>query len=399
MENRWKRTLYLVWFIQILSLMSFSFGLPFLPYYIQDIGVTDPDKLRLFTGILSSAPAIGMGIMAPIWGMIADRYGKKPMLLRAMLSASLILTGLGLVNSVTGVLVLRAMQGFLTGTITAAAALVAGETPKEKMSYALGFMVSASFIGRTVGPAVGGILAETLGYKPSFYLGGVTMLLCFFLVLFFVKETKKPAVKHELKGARNVLSILTLPVIVMLFTIFTLRIGQSVARPYLPLYVQQIRGTIEGSAMTTGLISAGASVMAAIAALTLPKLGDKYGRRKLSKIYLIAAMAVTIPLILSKGLVMFGVFYAMLFFVLTSVEPMLMSDTLDMVPDKKHGLLFGIRATVGSMAWAISPMIGSAVSIGFSLNAVFYLIPIFLALTLGMIFLTGHKKTGQQSLV
>ena len=399
MENRWKRTLYLVWFIQILSLMSFSFGLPFLPYYIQDIGVTDPDKLRLFTGILSSAPAIGMGIMAPIWGMIADRYGKKPMLLRAMLSASLILTGLGLVNSVTGVLVLRAMQGFLTGTITAAAALVAGETPKEKMSYALGFMVSASFIGRTVGPADGGILAETLGYKPSFYLGGVTMLLCFFLVLFFVKETKKPAVKHELKGARNVLSILTLPVIVMLFTIFTLRIGQSVARPYLPLYVQQIRGTIEGSAMTTGLISAGASVMAAIAALTLPKLGDKYGRRKLSKIYLIAAMAVTIPLILSKGLVMFGVFYAMLFFVLTSVEPMLMSDTLDMVPDKKHGLLFGIRATVGSMAWAISPMIGSAVSIGFSLNAVFYLIPIFLALTLGMIFLTGHKKTGQQSLV
>lgn len=398
MENRWKRTLYLVWFIQILSLMSFSFGLPFLPYYIQDMGVTDPDKLRLFTGILSSAPAIGMGIMAPIWGMIADRYGKKPMLLRAMLSASLILTGLGLVNSVTGVLVLRAMQGFLTGTITAAAALVAGETPKEKMSYALGFMVSASFIGRTVGPAVGGILAETLGYKPSFYLGGVTMLICFFLVLFFVKETKRPAVKHELKGARNVLSILTLPVIVMLFTIFTLRIGQSVARPYLPLYVQQIRGTIEGSAMTTGLISAGASVMAAIAALTLPKLGDKYGRRKLSKIYLIAAIAVTIPLILSKGLVMFGVFYAMLFFVLTSVEPMLMSDTLDMVPDKKHGLLFGIRATVGSIAWAISPMIGSAVSIGFSLNAVFYLIPIFMALTLGMIFLTGNKKMGQSSL-
>ncbi|MDX1357651.1 MAG: MFS transporter [Clostridia bacterium] len=398
MENRWKRTLYLVWFIQILSLMSFSFGLPFLPYYIQDMGVTDPDKLRLFTGILSSAPAIGMGIMAPIWGMIADRYGKKPMLLRAMLSASIILTGLGLVNSVTGVLVLRAMQGFLTGTITAAAALVAGETPKDKMAFALGFMVSSSFIGRTVGPAVGGILAETLGYKPSFYLGGATMLICFFLVLFFVKETKKPYVKHELKGMKNVLSVLTLPVILMLATIFTLRIGQSVARPYLPLYIQQIRGTIEGSAMTTGLISAGASVMAALAALTLPKLGDRYGRKKLANLYLSAAIAISIPLIISKGLIAFGVFYALLFFVLTAVEPMLMSDTLDMVPDKKHGLLFGIRATVGSIAWAISPMIGSAVSIGFSLNAVFYLIPIFLALTLGMIFLTGHKKTGQQSL-
>lgn len=391
MNKNWKRTLYLVWIIQIFSLMSFSFGLPFLPYYIQDLGVTDPDKLRLFTGILSSAPAIGMGVMAPIWGMVADKYGKKPMLLRAMISAAIILTGLGLVNSVTGVLILRVMQGFLTGTITAAAALVAGETPKEKMSYALGFIVSASFIGRTVGPAVGGILAETLGYKPSFYLGGATMLMCFFLVLFFVKETRKDDVKHEQKGIKNILSVLTLPVIILLATIFTLRIGQSVARPYLPLYVQQVRGTIEGSAMTTGLISAGASIMAAIAALTLPKLGDKFGRKKLSKIYLVAGIIISIPLILSNNLIGFGVFYALLFFVLTAVEPMLMSDTLDMVSDKKHGLLFGIRASVGSIAWAVSPMLGSAVSIKISLNAVFYMIPVFLAITLGMIFLTKKK--------
>lgn len=392
MDNRWKRTLYLVWIIQIFSLMSFSFGLPFLPFYIQDLGVTDPEKLRLFTGILSSAPAIGMGIMAPIWGMIADRYGKKPMLLRAMLSAALILTGLGLVNSVTGVLILRVMQGFLTGTITAASALVAGETPKEKMAYALGFMVSASFIGRTVGPAVGGVLAETVGYKPSFFLGGVTMLMCFFLVLFFVKETKKAAIKHESKGIKNVLSVLTVPVVLMLGTIFALRIGQSVARPYLPLYVQQVRGTIEGSAMTTGLISAGASIMAALAALTLPKLGDKYGRKKLSKIYLVSGIIISIPLILSKSLIGFGIFYAILFFVLTAIEPMMMSDTLDMVPDKKHGLLFGIRATVGSIAWAVSPMLGSAVSINFSLEAVFYMIPVFLAVTLGMIFFIKKKN-------
>ena len=81
MENSWKKTLYLVWFVQILSLMSFSFGLPFLPYYIQDLGMVDPERVRLFTGILSAAPAIGMGIMAPVWGMVADRFGKKTMLL------------------------------------------------------------------------------------------------------------------------------------------------------------------------------------------------------------------------------------------------------------------------------------------------------------------------------
>lgn len=392
MSTNWKRTLYLVWFIQIFSLMSFSFGLPFLPYYIQELGVTDPDKLRLFTGIVTSAPAIGMGLMAPVWGIVADRFGKKPMLLRAMLSASIILAGLGLVNSVTGVIILRAAQGFLTGTITAAVALVAGETPRERMAYALGFMSSSSFIGRTVGPAVGGILADTLGYKPSFFLGGATMLLCFFLVLFFVKESKKPQKENIGGSIKNILSILTLPVSMVLITIFFLRIGQSVVRPYMPLYVQQVRGTIEGSAMVTGLISAGASVMAALAAITLTGLGDRYNKKKLSILYLSAAITLSIPLILSNTLWGFGVFYALIFFMLSTVEPMLMSDTLDKVPDSKHGLLFGVRATVGSIAWAISPMIGSAVSIKWSLESVFCLIPIFFVITLVMLILIRKPK-------
>jgi DHA1 family multidrug resistance protein-like MFS transporter len=259
--------------------MSFSFGIPFLPYYIQEMGVTDPDRLRLFTGIINSAPAIGMGIMAPIWGMVADRYGKKPMLLRAILSSSIILVGLGLVNSVSGVIALRAIQGFLSGTITAATALVAGETPRERMAFALGLITSSSFIGRTVGPAVGGILADTLGYKPSFFLGGAVMLMCFILVLLFVKETKTIETKGRTIGYKNIISLLTFPVVIVLITLFTLRIGQSVARPYLPLYVQQVRGTIDGSSMVTGLITAGASIMAAIAALTLTRLGDKYNRK------------------------------------------------------------------------------------------------------------------------
>lgn len=392
MDNRWKRTLYLVWFIQIISLMSFSFGLPFLPYYIQELGVTDPDRLRLFTGIITSIPAFGMAIMAPIWGMLADRYGKKLMLLRSILFASVIITCLGLVKSVTGVVVLRAAQGFFTGTITAAVALVAGETPRERMAFALGMMSSSSFIGRTVGPAIGGILADTFGYRPSFFLGGATMFLGFLLVLFFVKETKKTVKKHHTGSIKKVLSILTLPVLIILATLFTLRIGQSVARPYLPLYVQQIRGTLEGSSMITGLITAGASVMAALAALTLTRLGDKYNRKTLSKIFLSGAIALSIPLVLSESLWGFGIFFALMYFMLGTVDPMLTSETLEMVPDDKHGLLFGIRATIGSLAWAVAPMIGSAVSIKWSLEAVFLMIPVFFFITLILVFLIRKPK-------
>ena len=393
MENNWKKTLYLVWFVQILSLMSFSFGLPFLPYYIQDLGVTDPEKVRLFTGILSAAPAIGMGIMAPIWGMIADRFGKKPMLLRAMLSASVILTCLGLVNSITGVIIFRSLQGFLTGTVTAASALIATETPQKNMAYALGFITSATFIGRSFGPAIGGILAEQVGYKPSFYLGGAIMLICFFLVLFFVKETKTTYTKSKEKGSKSILSIMTLPIVLILIMTFFRRIGSSVAAPYMPLYVQEIRGMIEGSALITGLISAGASVMSAAAAISLSRLGDKYDKKRLIIIYLTAAISISIMLLFTKSLTGFAIFYALMFFALGGIDPLIMSYSLGLVPENKRGLLFGVRATVGSLAWAASPMFGSYMSINYTLDSVFYLIPVFLILALSIALIIKKRAT------
>lgn len=171
--ERWKINLYTIWFSQVLSIMSFSFGIPFIPFYIQDIGVVDPNQVKLFTGILSTAPGITMAIMAPIWGIAADRWGKKLMLLRAMLFASFIIAGMGIVANVSQLLVLRLLQGIFTGTVTAASALVASNTPENRLSYALGFLSSSTFIGASVGPVVGGFFAEYAGYRLSFILGGV----------------------------------------------------------------------------------------------------------------------------------------------------------------------------------------------------------------------------------
>jgi len=393
MDIGWKRTLYIVWAVQILSLMSFSFGIPFLPYYIQEMGVTEPDKLRLLTGIISSAPAIGMGIMAPVWGIMADRFGKKPMLLRALFSSFLILTGLGLVNSVGWVLALRAFQGFLSGTVTAAGALVAAKTPHQNMSFALGILASSTFLGRSIGPAVGGVLAEAVGYRASFILGGAIMLVAFFLILIFIKEDKVP-VREETGGSgTGFWKIFTPYVILVLVVIFFMRISRTVATPYLPLLVQQIRGTIEGSSLTTGIITAGASVATAVSALLFTRLGDRYDKRRLVAIFLGAGAIAVIPVLLSQSLLWFGIFYSLMFLMLGGTDPLIMSYSLTLVPDNKKGLLFGIRASVGSIAWAIAPLIGSYVSINHSLEAVFYLIPVFLVFALTTTLILMKKRT------
>ncbi len=164
--ERWKVNLYIIWFTQIISLMSFGLSLPFLPYYIQELGIKDLDRLKFYTAITSAAPALGMGLMAPIWGILADRYGKKLMLLRAVFCASIVLLGLSLSVEVWQIILLRICQGLLTGTVGASSAFIASNTPDDKLSYSLGFLSSSTFIGLSAGPAIGGIIAESMGYRP-----------------------------------------------------------------------------------------------------------------------------------------------------------------------------------------------------------------------------------------
>ncbi|MBN2853278.1 MAG: MFS transporter [Clostridia bacterium] len=391
MSKNWKTTLYIVWGVQIMSLMSFSFGMPFLSFYIQDLGVVDPDQIKLITGILNASPAIGMAIMAPIWGMISDRGGKKPMLIRAIGSAAVILFGLGIVNSVGGLIAFRVLQGFLTGTITAAAALISSETPDEHMSYALGVLTSSTFIGYSLGPALGGILAEAIGYKFSFMLGGGLMLLTLFVVIFFVKETKREKKSdHEIRKIKFKY-ILTPVVIITLLIVFFIRLGRTFPSPYISLYIQQIRGSIEGSAMTTGLITAATSIVTALSALLLSRLGDRYDKKKLIVIYLIVGILISIPLLFTNTLVSFSIFYILIFFAIGGIEPLIMSYAVTLVPDDRRGTLFGIQGTVGSIAWAIGPMLGSFTTIRFGLESVFVFMPVFLILGLGSVLFMKQK--------
>ncbi len=118
----WKRNLFIIWLAQVLSLSGFGFMLPFLPYYIQTLGVENPVQLRVWVGLLTSGPALTMGLMAPVWGLLADCFGKKMMMVRSFSAGTLVVFLMGLAPNAETVLILRVLQGMLTGTVTAAAA-------------------------------------------------------------------------------------------------------------------------------------------------------------------------------------------------------------------------------------------------------------------------------------
>lgn len=394
----WKKNLYTLWLSQIISLTSFGFGLPFIPFYIQDLGVTDPAMLKLYTGILSAAPAITMAIMAPVWGMLSDRYGRKLMIQRAMLSAFFIIGLMGMVNHVWQLVLLRLLQGFFTGTITASSTFIAANTPNNKLSYALGFLSSSTFIGYSLGPVLGGFVAEHLGYRISFFSGAVLMLLGFFFITFFLKEDRSALKNISPKSPRKKESLLpygqivTVSIALMLLVLFFHRITRSVFTPFIPLYVQELQNTKEGAAAITGYINGFIGFMTTIAALTISRLGDRFNKLNLITILLALAVVDAFILNLSHSLFAFIGFYGVLFLLIGGVEPMITSMTAELTEPNHRGALFGLQGLVGSLGWMVSPAMGTYISIYLGIKNILWIVLLMLILNFGVISIIKYKN-------
>jgi len=395
----WKRNLIAVWVTQFMSLLGFAFCVPVLPYYIQELGVTSPDLIKLYTGLMSAVPAISLGVMAPIWGNLADRFGKKIMMVRAMFFAFIVLFLLGLAQNVNQVLMIRLMQGLFTGTVAASYALVAAGTPDENMSYAIGILSSSIFIGNSAGLAVGGIVADLVGYRTSFLIGSAVMLAGLAFVMVFVKEIKSGETVDSGDGKIKVKSSIKalLPVAsVVLSMIFMIRIARTLTDPYIPIYIQEIRNTLTGSATISGLIRAFSSIATAVAGIFIVRLGDRMDRFKLSAVLLALGALLAIPMFLIRDLVVFTIMNFLVFLAIGGVDPIMSSQASLMVKSENRGVLFGLITMVGSFGWAVSPLIGSFVTIRFSTTAIFAAFSILMAFSAVMsyvIYIARRKKS------
>jgi len=365
-----------------MAMMSMNFGVPFIPYFIQELGVGDPEKLKIYTALSAALPAAGMGLSAPLWGILADRHGRKLMLVRAVFMAGLIFFALSISANVTQLLIFRLCQGIFTGTVSASSAFVASNTPDENLSWSFGMLASARFIGIMAGPAIGGMIAEGFGYRTSFMLGGIMMIVNGFLIYIFLKEKKiiKTVKKEKHTGALSSVRFLLKPsLIIILAMLFVLMMSRAVFSPYLALFVQEIRGTLEGSSRATGLISAFIAMMTAVSSILIGRAGSKMKKTDIVHYSLLAGIAVSLFLTTGSSLLFFAAFYGMTMFSVAGVEPILLTLASEKVPSEKRGSLFGYVSMLTAFGWMFSSAIGSFISIRFSISTILYAIPVFLA--------------------
>lgn len=377
----WKRTLVLTAVSQVLSLVGFSFVTPFIPLFIQQLGIHGEAGITLWAALLTGGSSVFMIVAAPIWGALADRHGRKVMVVRAALSAGVLVILMGLVQNVWQLLFLRLLQGVFTGTVSASQALVASQAPGRRMGMALGIMQTSVFVGTSIGPLLGGVVADNFGYRLSFAAGGVSLFISGLLVLFFVKEHRTPGPASQAPPFWGDLgSALRIPVIpAMIGTYFAIQFGATVVTPILPQFVQMLQGTHGHAATVTGVILAGAGVASAVAAIVVGVVSDRIGYKTVLVVASIAAAAFSIPQFFVTATWQLFALRVLIGLATGAIMPAAGALTAILVPPSKRGTAYGLTGSATSLGFGVGPLTAALVVSLWGIRPVFLTAAVLMA--------------------
>ena len=278
-QTSWQRTLWIIFFAQLITAIGFSSIFPFLPLYVESLGASSSLSIEFLAGMVYSGQAITMMITAPFWGALADRYGRKIMVERAMFGGAVIILFMAFVQTAEQLVLLRAIQGLVTGTVAAANALVAAVVPRHRSGYAMGLLQVGTGSGVALGPMLGGLIADAFGYAPTFYVTSCLLLLGGLLVMVGIKEHFAPA--EEAKRNRPSLlskwkQVLNSTGVLVTFGMrFLTQMGRMMIVPVIPLFVLELMPGSEHVNTFTGLTVGAASVTTTLSAIFLGRLGDR----------------------------------------------------------------------------------------------------------------------------
>jgi MFS transporter, DHA1 family, multidrug resistance protein len=360
----WQRTLYIMFAAQLLSIIGFAFVLPFLPFYIRELGVSDERLVPVWAGVMTGSGALIMAFFSPLWGWLADRHGRKIMVERAMFGGAVITFAMGLVSNVWQLLFLQILSGATTGTIAASVALISTLVPRQKLGYALGLMQVAVFLGMTLGPWIGGLMADIIGYRFTFLAGGALLLLGGMLVLFGTRERfRRPSEETLTRGNRlfSLLSYGGFPAMLALF--FFLHFTVHFVSPILPLFIETMCDPARGGvASTAGLLFAISGGTAALSAGGIGYISDRIGYKRILLLHLL----LTAVIMLLHGaaqsivhLVLLRIFYGL---AAGGILPTMNALVGRLIPPTSYGKAYGLTSSMTCLGMAAGPLLGGVMA-------------------------------------
>lgn len=305
-HSPWKRNLTILWGCTFVAGISFSEIMPFMSLYVAQLGNFTKAQVSFYSGVVYAATFLVTAIVSPMWGALADRKGRKVMLIRAAFGMAVAMFLMGLAQNVWQMIALRALQGLFSGYISNAQALIASQTPRKNAGKALGTLVTGSTSGMLMGPIIGGALAQFFSIRDTFFVTSSLLLLTGLLSAFFVKEDFVPVPKAaKQKGLLGQFANPTLIITLMVSTMFV-QLGNTSIAPIISLYVKELMHNAGPVALVAGVIAALPGISNILAAPRLGAYGDRHGSGKVLIAGYIFAVLIYIPQGFVPGVITLG---------------------------------------------------------------------------------------------
>ena len=390
----WERNVWALALVVFIAFVGFQFFSPFLPLYVMELGVTDPTRVALWSGVLTAVTPAVSGLLGPLWGSFADRVGRKMMMVRSLVGFVIIVAAMGLVTSVTQLLILRVLQGVIAGFSIFAMALASVSCPKERVPVAIGRVQGAQLLSVAIGPAAGGYVASHFGLRYAFFVtaGMCALALVGLLVLFTENRAPSdagPAAATSDTGftLRQVWTSRGFPlVLVLLFVAQFIDRGLSLL---VPLKVGTLLD-VTRIAATSGEIISLAAICATGSALLAGRLAQRWPAERLLLIGLVAGGLPCALMAFTTGWQSLMLFRCLTGLFLGGALTLAYSIGGSLVTGERRGAAFGWLALSVQIGTAASPLVSGGLA-AISLPGAFVLDGTLAWLAAGVLLLGARR--------
>ena len=390
----WKRNLFVCWFGAFITAIGLSQIAPFLPVYIKDLGVTNAHSIDIFSGVCFGITFLMSAIVSPMWAKLSDKHGRKPMLLRASFGMGLVIFLMGFSQNVYELTALRILQGAVSGYTTACITLVATQTSKKHVGWALGVLSTATVSGSLIGPLVGGYLADTIGIRNVFFVIGLLLFITFIATIIFVKEDFEFIETSKLKF-KEVWKMVPEPeIIISLFiTGFILRIALYSIEPMMTQYIATLTTNTSDVILISGIAFSATGLGSILAAPALGRLSDRIGTKKIILISLIFSAIIYLPQAFVTNPFELTILRVILGFATAGIVPGINSMIKRATKKEVTARVLGVNMSFQYLGTFIGAIIGGQVGAYFGIRDIFFITTGLLLINAVIIYFKIYKKS------
>ena len=365
----WQRNLWICVFGSFTTLVSLTLLLPFLPLYVEQLGVHGDAAVIGWSGVAFGATFLGTGLTAPLWGALGDRYGRKAMLVRAALGMAIVMPLIGCAHNVWQLVALRLAAGLIGGYASSSIMLIATQAPKDKSGWALGILSTGSLAGTLIGPLIGGTLPGLIGIRHTFFATGSVIAVAAVLTMLFVREERAPrrVTVSAVPSAKLPYAALAL----MFGTAMLVLFANMSIEPIITVYLRDLHVPAVRLVFDAGLIMAASALGSIAMAAPLGRLADRIGPHRVIAACLAAAGLILLPQALVQTWWQLALLRFLLGGALAGLLPAVAKVIRQSVPESALGKVLGYSQSAQYAGQVLGPLAGGALGGLLGMRAVF----------------------------